>query len=88
MATLIRTGTDAVTSTTNQRTSTNSAVTLGAGTVDIPQAVDCDLTDSSGDINSVAVSGGDLIEVELTRGTDTGTSDLSVPAWGAEVTFN
>lgn len=87
IATLIRTGTDAMSSTTNQRTSTNSAITLGAGTVDIPQAFVADLTDGSGQINSVAVSPGDYINVQLTRGTDTGTSDLKVPVYGAEVTF-
>lgn len=88
LATLIRTGTDAITSTTNQRTSTNSAVTLGAGTVNKPQAVTLDLTDSSGQINSVGVSAGDLIAVKLFRGSDTATSDVKVPVFGAEVSFS
>lgn len=88
VATLIRQGTDAITSTTNQRTSTNAAVTLGAGTVNIPQSLALDLTDSTGKINSVAVSAGDYILVHLTRGIDTGTSDLQVPVYGAEVTFS
>lgn len=87
VATLIRPATDAITSTTNQRTSTNSAVTLGAGTVDKPQKVTFDLTDASGQINSVAVSKGDLIIVKLTRGTDTATSDLRALVYGAEVTL-
>lgn len=87
VATLIRSGTDAISSTANQRSSTNSAVTLGAGTVSIPQAVLFDLTDTSGNINSVAVSAGDYIKVQLTRATDTGASDLKVPVFGAEVSF-
>lgn len=87
VATLIRQGTDAMSSTTNQRTSTNSAVTLGAGTVNIPKGVALDLSDSTGNVNAVAVSPGDYIQVQLTRGTDTGTSDLKVPVYGAEVTF-
>lgn len=87
VATLIRPATDAITSTANQRTSTNSAVTLGAGTVDKPQKVTFDLTDASGQINSVAVSKGDLIIVKLTRGTDTATSDLRALVYGAEVTL-
>lgn len=87
VATLIRQGTDAITSTTNQRTSTNSAVTLGAGTVNIPQGVTLDLTDSSGKINGVSVSAGDYILVQLTRGTDTASSDVQVPVYGTEVTF-
>lgn len=86
-ATLIRTGIDAYTTTTNQRTSTNTAVTLGAGTVNEPQAVVADLTSSIGQINAVAVSAGDLIKVQLFRGTDTATSNLFVPVYGAEVTF-
>lgn len=88
IATLIRAGTDAISSTTNQRTSTNSAVTLGAGTVSIPQTTVFDLTDTAGKINSVSVSPGDLLLVELTRGTDTGASDLKVPVYGAEVTLS
>lgn len=89
LATLIRSGVDPVTSTTNQRTSTNTAVTLGAGTVDEPQAVVCDLTDSSGQINSVAVSAGDIIKVRLTRDTsnDTAAGDVYALPYAAEVTF-
>lgn len=85
VTTLIRKTTDVITSTTNQRTSTNSAVTLGGGTVNIPQEVTFDLTSSTGQINAVAVSAGDLIIVKLTRGTDTATSDLRALVFGAEV---
>lgn len=89
VTTLVRTGTDLITSTTNQRTSTNSAVTMTGGKADIPQAVVCDLTDSSGQVNGVAVSAGDLLRVQLTRdATDTATSDVNVPVYGAEVTFS
>lgn len=88
VATLIRTGTDAITSTTNQRTSTNAAVALGAGTVNKPQAVVCDLTSSTGQINGVSVAAGDLILVQLTRDVaDTATSDAKLPVYGTEVSF-
>lgn len=87
VTTLIRSGTDAYTSTTNQRTSTNSAVSLGAGTVNIPQSVTADLSSSSGQINSVSIAPSDLLLVKMTRGTDTGTSDLSVLLFGIEVKF-
>ncbi len=87
LGTLVRVGTDAFSSNTNAHLSTNTALTLGGGTVNIPQAVVCDLTDSAGKINSVAVSPGDLIMVELLRGTDTGVSDLAVLAYASEVTF-
>lgn len=86
-ATLIRTGTDAISSTTNQRTTTNSAVNLAtAALADKPYAVDLDISDSSGQINAVAVSAGDLIKVRLYRDTDTASSDVRVPVYGAEVT--
>ena len=85
VSTLIRNGTDAVTSTTNQRTSTNSAVTLSAGTVNEPQVVSADITSSIGQINGVAVSSGDLIIVRLTRGTDTSSDDVNLIADSAEV---
>jgi hypothetical protein len=87
IATLIRTGTDAISSTTNQRTSTNSAITLSAGTNGIPQSISCDLTSSSGQINSVSVSAGDLIIVKFQRGTDTATGDAKALMYGFEVTF-
>jgi len=91
VATLIRSGTDAVTSTTNQRTSTNSGVSLGGGTQNIPQEVLFDLTDTSGQVNSVAVSAADLLIVALSRdtgGTDTATSDLKALVYAAEVSFS
>lgn len=87
VATLIRTASDAMSSTTNQRTSTNSAVTL-AGTANRPNAFTCDLTSSTGQINSTAVSAGDIILVELSRGSGTQTGDAVLPAFAMEVTFS
>jgi len=87
IATLIRTGTDTISSTTNQRTSTNSAVTLGGGTINIPQAVTFDLTDSTGKINGVSVSANDTLIVELLRGTDSATSTARQMVFASEVTF-
>lgn len=85
VSTLIRTGVDQVTSTTNQRTSTNSAVALSVGTQNEPQAVELDLTSATGQINSVSVSAGDLIFVKLTRGTDTATGEIKFLPYAAEV---
>lgn len=87
IATLIRAGTDVYNTTTNQRTSTNAAVTLGAGTVNKPQAIEFDLSDGTGNINGVAVTAGDMIKVQLKRGTDTATSDVSVPVYATEGRF-
>lgn len=87
-ATLIRPATDVMTTTTNQRVSTNGAVTLGVGTVDIPQNVTFDLTDTSGQINGVAVSPGDLVKIKLYRNSSTGASELRALVYGAEVLFS
>lgn len=87
VSTLIRAGVDAITSTTNQRTSTNTAVSLSVSTVNIPQSIVCDISSSTGTINSIQVSAGDLLLISLTRGTDTSTQEIKVPVYGAEITF-
>lgn len=87
VATLIRVATDPVSSTTNQRTSTNAAITLSGATQDEAQLLDFDLSSATGQINSVAVSANDLILVRLFRDTDTATGDSKMPVYGAEVTF-
>ena len=75
VASLIRNGTDAAGSTGNQRTSTPTALTNGSPSNKLRKVV-FELTDSSGAINSIAVSAGDEIEVELKRETtDTDTAD-------------
>jgi hypothetical protein len=72
--TLIRSGTDQITSTTNQRTSTQGAVTVSGGTQNKPQVVTCDLTDTTGKINSVAVSANDMLLIQFFRDSgDTAT---------------
>jgi len=85
-ATLIRTGTDPVTSTTNQRTSTNTAFTV-PGTANVPTAIVFDLSSATGQINAVAVAAGDLIRVRLYRDTDTLADDAALPVYGFEVSF-
>lgn len=88
VSTLIRPGTDIISSTTNQRTSTNSAITLSAGTVNIPQAVTYDVTDSGGLINGVSVAVGHLIIINLKRGTDTGVSVARSICLASNLSFN
>jgi len=85
-ATLIRMGISAITSTTNQRTSTNSAVTL-SGAANLVRAVVLDLSSVTGTINSVAIAAGDIIRVRLYRDADTATSDIRALVYGAEVSF-
>jgi hypothetical protein len=87
VATLIRSATTVFSATTNQRTSTNSAITLSGATTNIPQMVSFDLTSSTGTINGQAVAADDVINISLTRGSDSATSDLQVQPFSAEVTF-
>lgn len=87
-STLIRVGTDGISSTTNQRTSTNSAVTMSGGNQDISQEIVFDLTDSSGQINSVAVSAGDLIKIRIYENASTTASPLWYISNASEVTFS
>lgn len=87
VATLIRKNTDLISSTINQRTSTNSAITMTSGLQNRVQPVEFDLTDASGNINGVAVSANDLILVSLKRGTDTATSSARVLDKTSELTI-
>ncbi|MHA2066261.1 MAG: hypothetical protein ACXABY_17965 [Candidatus Thorarchaeota archaeon] len=71
VTTLIQDG-DSPTSTTNQHSSTNTAVaTVSTGVY----ADTIDLTDASGQINSVAVAVNDMIKIQVSRGTDVLTED-------------
>ena len=86
VSSLIRTGVDAAGSTTNQRTSTNTALTNTAP-ANRSREVVLDLTSSTGQINGVNVSAGDVIEVALQRGTDTDTADIRFRPDSIEVSF-
>lgn len=67
----------AFTSTANQHSSTNSAVTL-SGVNDKYNETEFDLTDATGQINSVAVAAGDLILIELQRDTTVDTAAVKI----------
>lgn len=89
VATLIRNGTDAVTSTTNQRTNTPGDTTNSVANQF--RELNFELSSSSGQINSVGISANDLIKVELSRITPSGTDDSNdirfIPS-STEVTFS
>lgn len=74
-ATLIRKNTDAVDSTSNQRASTNSDVANSVAKQF--REVSFDLTSTTGQINGIGVSAGDLIKVTLSRVSTSGTDDTS-----------
>lgn len=87
-STLIRSETDDVASTTNQRTSTNSAISMSSANDNEFQKISLDLTDTAGAVNSVAVSPQDLLKVRLYRDTDTDTSDISFVAKSGRVLWS
>jgi hypothetical protein len=82
--TLIRKGVDAISSTTNQHISTNTAQTNVSPANAFREAA-ADLTDGSGQINSVTVNPGDLLRIELRRGTDTDTANVKLIPSSTEV---
>lgn len=86
--TLHRGSTDDLQTNTNQHTSTNSAVTLTAGTNTTAIQITLDLCDSSSQINGVTVSAGDIINIRLYRETDTFTGTAYfLPRQSTEVQF-
>lgn len=86
LTTLVRSGTDAINSVTNQRLSTNTAQTLT--TANQVQVVTFDLTDQTGQINSVTVNPGDMLLITLTRGTDTSTGLVRSLVLSSNLTFS
>lgn len=85
VATLLRTGVDAADSTDNQRTSTNAALTNTLA--NMVQEMILDLTDENGEINSVAVQPGDVIDIALQRGSDSDAADIRFRPDSIEVKF-
>jgi hypothetical protein len=85
VATLIRKNLDAMDTSTNTHTSTNTAVTNSVA--NRYREIVCDLTTASGQVNSVAVSPGDILKVVLTRQTDTDTADTRFVPSATEATF-
>lgn len=83
---LVRKNQDAVGSTTNQETSTNTALTNTVANQ--YRQSQLDLTDSDGEINAVAVTAGDLLRVDLMRGTDTDVEDIRLVPSATEVKFS
>ena len=72
---------------TNTYTSTNAAVTLSATSNLITNIGNIDLTDASGEINSVAVQAGDKIRVKLYRLASGSTQDARLLLDSLELTF-
>jgi hypothetical protein len=82
-STLIRQGVDLISSVTNQRISTNTAESVPALDQDI--IVDWDIVSSIGEVNSVALSANDRIDLEVYRGSDSNTGNLYFSTSSLEV---
>ena len=86
---LIRKDTDAVGSTTNQHTSTNTELTNNLANE--YQEMVLDLTDADGEINSIDLSAGDMIRLDLYRDsaneTTSDTADLRFIRSATELKF-
>lgn len=74
-ATLIRKNNDAITSTTNQEIKDSGDITNAVA--NRLREITIDLTSATGTINSVAVSAGDLIKIDLTRIAPSGSEDTA-----------
>ena len=83
-STLITKNSSAFTSTTNQRTTTNTAVTM-SGASNKYNETELDLSDNAGAINSAAIGAGDFIKVRLYRATDSDTAIARVIPGATEV---
>lgn len=87
LTTLIRVGTDAIDTSTNQHTSTNSAITNTLANQ--ARGVTLDLDDSgNGEINSVSVGANDILRIEISRGAGTDTADIRFVPNGTEIVLS
>jgi hypothetical protein len=87
VATLIRAEVDAYTSTTNQRTTTNTAITMTADNDDELQNVVLDVSSATGEINSVAISALDAIKIDIQESSSTVADNIKFFFDLTEVTF-
>jgi len=69
---LVRENTDSITSVTNSETDTAAYSPASV----VARELVLDLTDASGDINSIAVTAGDLLRIELSKPTDASTNNI------------
>jgi hypothetical protein len=87
LGTLIRTGVDAMSSTTNQITSDAAQDLSSFGTVNVEFSLNPLITSASGQVNGVSVAAGDIILVRLTRLSDTSPQDLKFLYTDIDVTY-
>lgn len=83
---LVRKNTDAVGSTANSHSSTNTALTNTVANQYRENKID--ITDANGKVNSQVVKPGDILRIALERGTDTDTEDLRFVPGASEFNFS
>lgn len=83
---LIRPDTDSAITPPNSHSSTNVAI-ANSGTANALRILEIDLTDSVGQINGINAAAGNVLRIELSRGTDTDTEDLRFIPSSTEVVF-
>jgi len=83
---LIRKNTDAITENTNYIASGNSA--LSNSIANQYREAELILSDASGKINSIVIKPGDLLRLELIRGTDTDAADIRFVPQSTEIYFS
>lgn len=86
VSTLIRSEVDVISSTTNQHTSTNAAITMAAGSANEPQVVTLDLA-PLGEVNSVAISPNDLLKVKIQESSSTVADNIKFIPDAIEVIY-
>lgn len=82
---LVRKNLDAISSVANSYASTNTALTNTVANQ--YRDNELDLTNAVGQINAFSVTAGDILKIELTRGTDTDTADVRLLPSATEVKF-
>jgi hypothetical protein len=88
VSTLIRSEIDAATILTNQRTTTNAAITMSSSNDLEPQKIVLDISSSIGEINAVAISAGDLIKIKIKESSSTVADVIKLIPDACEVTFS
>ncbi len=88
VATLISAEADDISSTANQRTTTNTAITMSAANDNEVQRVTLDISSSIGEINSTVIGANDLIKVKIQESSSTVASSIKLIPDSAEVTFS
>lgn len=85
--TLVRQNVDPLSSPANSRASTNTAITNSVAVGNAARMCTIDLTSSTGTINATTILPGDLLLINLSRGTDTDSATVRMIPNSTEISF-